>query len=346
MLGSDPIYQYDAGLFEENKIGPKNPRKWQPVRTLEPVITKWFPGWVKWYFKENFNGLCLSFGYAQVGQENAFGWTAMAEGLTEQVELIAEKVEKGELRVETLRDSGKWFKSQYKITPASAIVALSDWKKLGHKSIWYYSRFYRVNLFWQKNRFWIRDIHFFDELYPERYLSKKCTEKSFIYDNLPVMDGNRWSSKNIRAGIYPVEILPDESTIPLKGKEPIVEEVSNEELLITWPLEKEGELKVHCQPETIKIWCCDIKKRLNWGMEMLWSKDAPVPIMDTEEKYIQYRHNNYQYRFYANKGFFSKTKQKDVIFLRPGEEEIILLTSEKCLKMATSHGVKKLLRNN
>ncbi|MBT9139245.1 MAG: hypothetical protein DDT31_01827 [Syntrophomonadaceae bacterium] len=337
MLGSDPIYQYDAGLFEDEKNKDRNPRECQPVVTLEPVLGNFgggCPEWVRWYFKENFSGICLSFGYAQAGQENSFGWPAMAKGLTDQVKLISEKAEKGELKVETLRDSGKWFKSQYEVTPASAVAALSDWKNLGHRSVWHYSRFYRINLFWEGSRawysegvlkFWIRDIHLFDESYPERYHSEICTGNSFIYDNLPVMDGNRWSDGSVRAGIYPVEILPNDSTTFFKGKEPVVKEVGKEGILMSWPLEKGGELNVLCQVETVKMWCCNVEERLRWGLKILWSKNVPVPIVDIEENLIQYRHNNYQYQLYAGTGYFSKTKKENIIFLHPGKEGCILL---------------------
>jgi hypothetical protein len=73
MLGSDPIYQYDAGMAVSDGFSAS---ACQPVITLEPVYPEGGGSeeWVKWYLKENFNGLCLSFGYTQVGQENSFSW--------------------------------------------------------------------------------------------------------------------------------------------------------------------------------------------------------------------------------------------------------------------------------
>ncbi|MBQ1954728.1 MAG: hypothetical protein II350_03205, partial [Clostridia bacterium] len=82
MLGSDPVYQYDFGL--DLNLGAE---KIQQVITLEPVYQSHGggnPKWVDWYMAENFNGECLSFGYAQAGQENSFGWHRMGEGLTYQ----------------------------------------------------------------------------------------------------------------------------------------------------------------------------------------------------------------------------------------------------------------------
>ncbi|MBQ7364902.1 MAG: hypothetical protein IJW46_04830, partial [Clostridia bacterium] len=84
MLGSDPILQYDAGL--DATAGATS---CQGVVTLEPVYHGAGGGeksWVDWYFRENFNHRSLNYAYTQVGQENSFGWEAMAEGLTYQFE--------------------------------------------------------------------------------------------------------------------------------------------------------------------------------------------------------------------------------------------------------------------
>ena len=215
MLGSDPVYQYDAGL---NISGAAS--ECQPVITLEPVYTGesgfthvgnssgggGVPGWVDWYFKENFNGKCLSFGYAQAGQENSFGWDAMKGGWLYQMEKIKRLSESGELSVMTLGETGEWYKNNFKSTPPSAITAESDWKGLNRKSNWYCCKNYRANLFFDGNAFWLRDFFLFDENYKERYLDKICETEGYVFDNLPIIDGNRWSGNGIRAGIYPVDL--------------------------------------------------------------------------------------------------------------------------------------------
>ncbi|XID91538.1 hypothetical protein ACF3MZ_23965 [Paenibacillaceae bacterium WGS1546] len=74
MLGSDPIYQYDASDTGNG----------QGVFTLEPVYMGegggGDPEWVRWFMDVNFRPVQVSFGYAQVGQENSFGWEAMRDG--------------------------------------------------------------------------------------------------------------------------------------------------------------------------------------------------------------------------------------------------------------------------
>ena len=203
MLGSDPILQYDLGLDVSGGAGV------QGVVSLEPVYTGnlgggGVPRWVDWYLSENYSGRCLSFGYAQAGQENSFGWDGMRAGLEYQYAKFAEMCAAGKLEVETLGESGRWYKQTYAETPASVVAAADDMNGSGRRSVWYSSKFYRVNIYAEGGRFWIRDIHLFREDYKERYLGGVCDSNSLTYDNLPVVDGYRFSGHGIRAGLYPV----------------------------------------------------------------------------------------------------------------------------------------------
>ncbi len=247
MLGSDPIYQYDAGLDID-----KGSSEWQYVVTLEPVYSGatgggGVPAWVDWFFRENFNGICLSFGYTQVGQENSFGWEAMKDGLIYQMKKLAQLSAEGKISVQTLGQTGEWFKNIYDLTPASAVAALSDWKGEGRRSIWYNCRNYRVNFMCENNNFWIRDIYRFDERYSERYIKEICTEPLVVYDNLPVMDGNRWSGHGIRAGIYPMG--PDGSKVAFEDIQ-VCEEGEN--LKIIWKLECGDKITCVCTPDMLE----------------------------------------------------------------------------------------------
>ena len=202
MLGSDPIYQYDCGLDISAGLAAA-----QGVITLEPVYTGKSGGggekhWVDWYLSENFNGKCLSFGYTQAGQENSFGWKAMKNGLEYQFKKIAEMQADGLIEAETMGESGRWYKNEYKTTPPSAITALTDWKNTGKKSIWYSCKNYRLNLYSENNELWIRDIHLFRDSYVDRYLNDTCKGNDMVYDNLPIIDGNRFSGNGIRSGIW------------------------------------------------------------------------------------------------------------------------------------------------
>jgi hypothetical protein len=295
MLGSDPIYQYDAGMAVSDGFSAS---ACQPVITLEPVYPEGGGSeeWVKWYLKENFNGLCLSFGYTQVGQENSFSWPLMEKGLLMQFKQISEYVAEGRLKVETLADSADWFRKSYPMTPASAVAALSDWKTEGHKSIWFSNRNYRLNLYQEAGKLWIRDMHIFDENYEERYLGGKCKENSLCFDNLPVMDGNRWSHGNIRAGIYPVVFDENGNKAFPEVLEPAITDLGDGRLEAVWRMAAGGQFKVLCGEASVEISCTG--NDASWGLEFLWSWDVKAPVAGFGKGKLHYLFNTMNYALY------------------------------------------------
>ena len=139
----------------------------QGVVTLEPVgagngMGGSVPGWVDWYLDMMAKGECLAFNYIQAGQENSFMWDRMREGYEYQIPAIRKMIDEGLLVEATLSECGRWFRDNFKLTPATSVVAGDDFLKSAKRSIWYDSRFYRANLFWDGADFRFRDIHFFD----------------------------------------------------------------------------------------------------------------------------------------------------------------------------------------
>lgn len=316
MLGSDPIHQYDHGLGEAA----------QGVISLEPVYPHagGNPDWVRWFFDVNFTGPCLAFSYAQVGQENSFGWPAMAEGLTDQVGLLAEWSRAGRVRVETLQQSGDWFRRRYPQTPATAVTALKDWKQEGRRSIWYESRFYRVNLYQESTALRIRDVHLFDERYAERYLSRRVTTPACVYDTLPVMDGYNWSSRDDLAGIRAVAVGSCGERTPLRTGEPEVTETGGETLQIVLPADADGELKILLEPAGMRFSLVGAGRPASWGLEMAWAHEKAVPIESVDPRGIDYRHNGFDYRLRCATGRVERTSDRRHIVIMAGEGDIVL----------------------
>ena len=199
MLGSDPVYQYDFGMTADAGAAPV-----QQVITLEPVYPNagCNPKWVEWYLEQNYNGECLSFGYAQAGQENSFGWPNMEKGLRYQFARFAQLQKEGKLTVEPLGDTGRWYKQTYAVTPASAISAHSACDDDEKTSLWYCSRYYRVNLYADEKGLRIRDLHIFREDWADPFENTVCTKNEAVYETLPVMDGNLMTGKGTIAGGY------------------------------------------------------------------------------------------------------------------------------------------------
>ena len=199
MLGSDPVYQFDYRLDPNREATTK-----QSVISLEPAypFAGGNPKWIDWFMQENYNGECLSFGYAQAGQENSFGWDAMKDGLTYQFALFERLQSEGKITVETLGETGRWYKATYSDTPASAIVAHTAYDDPKKSSVWYSTKFYRVNLYGEQGNFRIRDLHLFDDKLADLYESSVCTTNHANYDTLPYIDGNRYTGKGVLAGGY------------------------------------------------------------------------------------------------------------------------------------------------
>ncbi len=196
MLGPDIIDQYDLGIG--------SPEEDQAVCSLEPVYEfgGGDPGWVDWFLRENYGSGALSHAYAQFGQENSFGWRDISRGLTMQFEKLKPLVDKGEIELQTLGESGEWFKSSFAVTPPNSSAAGDDAKHSGRRTVWYYSRYYRVNIMYEKGYAWIRDLQLYSDEYAEPHLSGKNTDTRCGTFALPVMDGFRFSDKAVRAGIY------------------------------------------------------------------------------------------------------------------------------------------------
>ncbi|MCE9590212.1 MAG: hypothetical protein K8S99_06780 [Planctomycetes bacterium] len=294
MLGSDPIYQYDSAFYDDTATGETSQS--QSVVTLEPVYKEGggTPSWVRWFFDVLAAPQSLSFSYTQVGQENSFGWPRMAEGLTDQVELLAEQVAQGGWRVETLETSARWFKKTFPVTPASAVVAQKDYRNEGRQSVWYHSRFYRANFFWEGDRFYIRDIHKFDEAYAERYLTAVCATPACTYDTLPVVEGMLWSDAKTRAALTPMT----GGAQPVRGGGPVIEETNPGELTIRWPLATGGELRVVCRERGMEFVCSTTA----WHLAMTWAQGATTPFRDVQQKTLRCLHNGHGYTISCTPG--------------------------------------------
>ena len=214
MLGSDPVYQYDFGM--DARTGAA---KVQGVITLEPVYNGsggGDPAWVDWFMRENFNGDCLSFGYAQAGQENSFGWQAMEKGLRYQFALFHKLQTEGRITVEPIGETGRWFRDVWRQTPPSAITAHTAFDDENRNSVWYCSKEYRINLFSDHGDFRIRDLHIFDEKSEDPFENRVCTKNEAAYETLPVTDGNRHSGAGVLAGI---RIYRDDKPLQAKKME-------------------------------------------------------------------------------------------------------------------------------
>lgn len=318
MLGSDPVRQYDTGLGSDR----------QGVITLEPVYQEGGgdSAWVNWYFKEFIEGESMEFAYTQAGQENSFTWDAMAKGLMLQLPLIASLRDEGKIKVETLGESGQWFKEQYKITPATSVTVNNDLEGSDRKTVWFNSRFYRINLLWENNTLRIRDIHLFDEKFQSAYLTKKAISNECSFFTLPFVDGYLWSTPQQIAGLRFMAVINGKEVL-LEGGTPTITNPKPGRLHISWPLTSfDGTLVMDIDERQIKMQVTGIESK-DWFLDLTTADNVKLPFKNISSNRIDCQFEVMKYAITATKGSFSKPNETIIFRIKPEKNGLILKLS-------------------
>ncbi|HZW65055.1 MAG TPA: hypothetical protein VFF23_05150 [Hanamia sp.] len=312
MLGSDPVRQYDNGVGKER----------QGVVTLEPVYK--FGGgdsaWVHWYFNQFTQGECLNYAYVQAGQENSFTWEAMKKGFNIQLPLIAKLRDENKIKVETLAESGKWFLRNFKVTPPTSVTVNNDVKNDDVQTVWYDSRFYRANLLWENGTLRFRDIHLFNENLASSYLTQKSTSTKASFFTLPFVDGNKWSSTQMLAGMA-FKAMVNGKEILIKGEKPKISGAGNQ-LHISWPITSfDGMIIMDLDEENIKIQFTG-KESINWFLELTTASGAVLPFKKISPHQIDAEFEGMKYSINAKSGSFANASAKAVLTIQPENNQI------------------------
>ncbi|WP_068856741.1 hypothetical protein [Leyella lascolaii] len=308
MLGSDPIYQYDDGLGNER----------QGVISLEPVYKHAGMNrkWVDYFFDALTDGPCLAFGYAQAGQENSFTWDNMREGLEMQMPLIDSLRRAGKVRVETLGESGRWFRKRFPLTPATAVTTVSDVRGEGNKTVWYDSRYYRANLLWEKGRFRFRDIHLFDERFKSEYLDTPGTGDRFLFYTLPFVDGFMWSKGEDRAGLSLVRTGSDGHAEELRLDSPEVKERGRSVLEVRGNDQYGDTFRITLHDDRIEVSSPDADKDVAWALQLHAAPGTELPFTDVGGKSANAVFRGHSYSVTCSEGRFEKAAEGDSHVLR------------------------------
>jgi hypothetical protein len=199
MLGQDPVYYYDDGY----KL-PSGRTVGQPD-TMEPVwISGRSPRFIDTFLNMISHEPCLEFAYAQLGQENSFGWPSMAEAYPVQMKALKDLRDTGAVHVETMGDSGRRFKKAFAQTPSQAQIQLQDPfgnEDPAQRSAWYQSRFYRADLHMKGDLPYLRDLTVYRDHFPQPFLSEP-TRSHEVEQRLPaVLDGFHWRADSSPDGL-------------------------------------------------------------------------------------------------------------------------------------------------
>ncbi|HEX5552622.1 MAG TPA: hypothetical protein VFX43_05180 [Chitinophagaceae bacterium] len=315
MLGSDPVRQYDNGLGTNR----------QGVVTLEPVYK--FGGgdsaWVHWYFKQFVQGESLAYAYVQAGQENSFTWKAMKKGFKIQLPLISHLRDEKKLRVETLAASGQWFRQHYKVTPPTAVTVNHDLPGSNRKTVWFDSRFYRMNLLWHNGTLRFRDIHLFNEQFASPYLTQKSTSTRSSFFTLPFVDGHRWSAPQRVAGLRFKTILNGKD-VSIRGKNPHITRTSPGVLHISWPIGNSRDtLMMDLNERQIKM-KMNGTPSIRWFLDLSAAAGAALPFRHIGPHRIDCRFEGMNYSIVSRSGSFSTPGDSVAFRMTPENNTIIL----------------------
>lgn len=305
MLGSDPIYQYDDGLGKER----------QGVISLEPVYEQsgMNKKWVDYFMRAIVEQPCLAFNYAQAGQENSFTWANMRKGLEMQIPFLDSLRNCGQIRVETLAESGEWFKKQFKVTPATAVTALDDVRGEGNKTVWFNSRYYRVNLLWEKGKFRFRDIHLFDERDKSAYLDVPGKGNQFLFYTLPFVDGFMWSEEEERAGLRLIR-LSDRGEEELTLNSPSVTEIGKDILVVKARDPYDNLFNIQFDENQFSV-SCQRDENHTWALELKAVRNKKLPFIGIEKNTIQAVFDNFKYQVDIAEGYAERpTDDEEYIF--------------------------------
>ncbi|MGG7079358.1 FN3 associated domain-containing protein [Clostridium sardiniense] len=315
MLGPDPIYSFEDGL-RKSVTG---------VHTLEPAsVIGQTEEWVKWLLDRFTKEEVLGFSYVQAGQENTFLWNTMRKGYELQIPYIAELERIGEVRVQTLEETGKWYKKRYNLTPPTTFVASEDWNKEENlRTVWYNSRFYRVSFLWEDNKLSIRDLHLFNENYKSRYYDDTLDDNESIFDALPVLNAHKWSDDESRASIDFITLDSDNKIQSLKGKEPRFSTNGESIYNIEWKCENYNFVIINCNESKIKI----AMKSISSNDKKLAIHINKLPILkDLNRKMLICNHNGFEYRISLDDGDFKLQNDGSILIISEKNEITIVLS--------------------
>ncbi len=315
MLGSDPIRQYDDGIGQEM----------QGVATMEPSFSTGGADttMVNWYFKQFIEGPCMQYGYVQLGQENSFTWKTMKKGFEIQLPLIAKLRDEGKIEVRTLLETGRWFKKNYKTTPATSVSVLEDMRGGAEKTVWFDSRYYRINLLWNKGLMRFRDIHLFDENLPSDYFNTAGTSTSCNFYTLPVVDGNQWSSEKKMAGLRLMAKINGKE-VEIEGGMPQINDSKEGELRISWPLTSVQGKFIVVLNEKKAIMRLESSLPIDWTLNLTTAEGVKLPFQDINERKISCEYKNFKYFVSAETGLFKGPDSINALQINPEHNTIVL----------------------
>ena len=319
LLGQYPVYYYDN----------------QPLYpdTMEPV----WPSGQSEIFVDAFLSMMAhaptqSLAYAQLGQENSFGWPMMSKAYRMQMEKLAHFRNEGSLVVETMDATGRRFKNSFKSTPTQAQVILNDpfgKDNAPQRTVWYQSKYFRANLHFHGDQFYLRDLHVYDDRFPQPYLTEPTRQHGIEQRMLAVLDGYHWSDDEVHAGRAGVRAMgrfvsvgQDGRDTPLAMKGLPTVSQSGSTLRTTVPLSGGGEFIFVFGEREIAFTLTGASSYSQLGLTFQWVANRSA-LQDVTAERLSYRFHGFDYSVRVVNGVASKTA--DGVRIKAGRQDTLRL---------------------
>jgi hypothetical protein len=164
-----------------------------------------------------------------------------------------------------------------------------------------------------------RDIHLFDEAVASDYLTKKGNSSQCFYYTLPVVDGFRWSSLQTIAGLR----LKSAGGLEIKGGTPTVDDRTDGELVVRWPIHSpEGEIVIIFNETSVSI-SANGGMNDNWFLELSSDKKANLPFRKIDRTKLSCTYKNAPYAISAIRGVFTSEPGSGLRII-PEDNRIVL----------------------
>jgi hypothetical protein len=291
LLGQDPVYYYDKTFSYPDTIEPV----WPSGRS-EVFIDR--------FLQMTAEGPVQSFAYAQFGQENSFGWEKMRQAYPMQMEKLSRAREGGHVSVETMGESGRRFKRRFRSTPTQAQVMLEDpfgENAVPERTVWYQSKYFRANLHCRGEQFYLRDLHVYNDRFPQPYLKEPVREHGIEQRMLAVLDGYHWSDNEVQSGragkramgrFMLIGANGDESFPVMDGRPSITQ--SSTTLDADVPLVGGGKVKLSFREREIVFTLSESSSRSRLALVFEWVPDRSA-LRSVSPNRLNYRFRDFEY---------------------------------------------------
>jgi hypothetical protein len=240
-----------------------------------------------------------------------------------QFPLIARLQGEHALTVETLAESGRWFRERYTVTPVTTFTVERDLDSSDKKTVWFDSRYYRINIIWEKGTLRVRDIHLFNEDIPSIYETRAVDSTDCRFFTLPFVDGYVWSKPNRLAGLR-LMARKEGKTALLQGYDPGFTARGDSVMHIQWPLRTvKGSFVIDLRENQMEITWTG-QEAVDWFFELSAAEGAPLPFGSIRTHAVACRFEGKDYQVSAIEGMFLPTGNGSVFRIRPKNNKIVL----------------------